>query len=139
MQADDVALAEERVEVDAGRIAAALPAVMDHSHAEGPPHRGHPATDPPMTHDAERAAGEFHEFAVPVTEIVAGGPVALVHGAVVVAHAVGQFEDHRPGGLHNVRRAVFRNIADRDAALAGRGHVHDVEARRQNAHIPQPR
>ena len=112
--------------------------MMDHPHAKGPPHRGHPAADPAVPHHAQREASEFHQVAIPVAEIRTGGPPALVHRAVVVADAVGQLQQQRERGLHHVGRAVVRHVRHHDATVAGRGHIDDVGARRQHADIDQP-
>ena len=56
-----------------------------------------------------------------------------MHRAVVVAGAIGQFQEQRKHRLGHAWRAVGRRVADHDAAGLRRSEIDDVHARRQHA------
>ena len=81
---------------------------------------------------AEKAVGhtgQLDERIVPVAPVGVVFPLALVHGAVVMADVQAAFEHERDGELADGITAVVRHIGDRDALLAGIVDVDNVEAR----------
>ena len=139
VQAHHVALAQEALEPDALGFVARRAPVREHAHAERAAHGGDPAADPAVPHDPERPTGQLDQVPIPVAEVGTGGPATGPHRRGMVSHAVGEFEQEREGRLHDVGRGVLRHVADRDAPLAGRVHVDDVEPRGEHADVAESR
>ena len=141
MEADDVAFAEEGVELDEaneGRGGAGGGIGGEHLHAEGRAQFTHRPANAAKAHDAEREPIQLDQREVPVTPIGAARPAAFADGLGVMAGVVGEFEEQGEGHLRDGFRPVGRHIGHRDAAGAGGGEVHDIGAGGQHADVFEP-
>ena len=85
--------------------------------------------------DAHRLAVQLYERVIPIAPVGAALPAPCVHRLAVVGDVVAYLEQHGYGELSHGRRAVGRDVADRDAAGSCRSDVHYVVARGEDGDV----
>ena len=114
---------------------AAVSAACQHLHAKGVSNVCHGLSDAPIADHAQRFAGKLCKRIIPETEVTPVRPAALLHGGVVCAHMVAQFQQQRKSVLRHRHGAVGGYVGDHNAALTGGLHIHHIIARRQHAYV----
>ena len=141
MQADHVAAPVEfrkgDVFPDAPAGVAGTGVAGQHGHAQCPGDAALRLANPAEAQDTQGLTLQFHQGIVPIAEVYAVLPLALVDGLVMVPDMVTDLQQQGDGILADGSGAVAGNVAYRDPQLTGAVCVHNVVARGQHADIAQ--
>ena len=131
MQRDNVTAGPEGVPLELGnpqgQILLRAAAQSHHVHAKGLSHGCHSAPYTSHTHDTHALPLQFGERCIPIAEVGAVGPTALLDNLMgVMLHAVGDGEQHGKDTLRHRGCAIGRDIADDDLMPSGSLHVDNI-------------
>ena len=137
VQADDIRLAQQRVEIhiraDSAPFVTFVRAVRQNAHAERGSNSAGRLTDSAEADDADGLAGKLDHGIVPVAPVGVICPASGVYRFAVVPDVVAKLQKQRDGKLADRRRAVCRHVADRNAFFLCAGAVDDIVARGKHA------